>query len=93
MTYVLGINTKHNLDLTATLPLELTAVLGRCLRSEARADSQELAAIWITAGIESVLFPSATGSGRNVVVYLQNTGSESVAVRNRAEVLAALRRA
>jgi len=93
MTYVLGINTNRNLDLTATLPAELNAVVGRCLRKEARATSQELAAVWIAAGIESVLFPSATRKGRNVVVYLQNTGADSVVVRNRAEVLAALRRA
>jgi len=55
-------------------------------------DSRELAGIWIAEGIESVVFPSATGAGRNVVVYLANAGGGSVVVRNRDEVLAALRR-
>jgi hypothetical protein len=55
--------------------------------------SQELAAIWIEKGIESVVFPSATGTGRNVVVvvYLANAKADCVIVRNRDEVLAALR--
>src|ERR1700693_481121 len=43
-------------------------------------------------GIDSVVFPSATGTGRNVAVYLANAIAGSVVVRNRAEVLAALRR-
>ncbi len=92
MTYVLGINTKHTLDLTAALPPELNQVLRRCLRADRRTASQDLATVWIAAGIESVLFPSATSSGRNVVVYLQNAPAESVVVRNRSEVLAAIRR-
>jgi hypothetical protein len=43
-------------------------------------------------GVDSVVFPSATGDGRNVAVYLANVAAGSVVVRNRAEVLAALRR-
>ena len=49
--------------------------------------------MWIAEGIDSVVFPSATGVGRNVGVYLQNTTAGSIVVRNREEVLAALRRA
>ena len=40
----------------------------------------------------SVVFPSATGAGRNVAVYLANAAAGSVAVRNWAEVPAGLRR-
>jgi hypothetical protein len=47
--------------------------------------SQELAAIWISEGIDSVVFPSTTGTGRNIVVYLSNAAADSVQVRNRAE--------
>jgi hypothetical protein len=49
-------------------------------------ESQKLAAMWISEGIDSVVFPSATGAGRNVVVYLANAAADSVVVRNRAEV-------
>jgi RES domain-containing protein len=92
ITYVLSVSTHRNLDLSATLPSELQNVVRRCLRGPAHADSQELAKIWISEGIESVVFPSATRSGRNLAVYLANAATGCVAVRNRDEVLAALRR-
>ena len=92
MTYVLSVATRRNLDLAAALPSELASVVQRCLRAGGRSASQELAAIWIAQGIESVVFPSAAGIGRNVVVYLENAGPDTVVVRNRDEVLAALRR-
>jgi RES domain-containing protein len=92
MTYVLSVATHRNLDLTSTLPLELANIVARCLRAPQYSVSQELAALWIAEGIESVVFPSATGFGRNVVVYLANAGAGSVVVQNRDKVLAALRR-
>jgi RES domain-containing protein len=92
MTYVLSVATRRNLDLAATLPLELANIVARCLRAPQYSSSQELAALWIAEGIESVIFPSATGVGRNVVVYLANARVGSVVVQNRDKVLAALRR-
>jgi len=92
MTYVLSVATHRNLDLAATvLQSELANVVRLCLGPGYSA-SQELADIWISEGIDSVVFPSATGAGRNVAVYLANAAAGSVVVRNRAEVLAALRR-
>jgi RES domain-containing protein len=90
-TYALSVATRHNLDVSAKLRPELSRVVAECLRHASHAASRELAAIWIAQGIESVVFPSATGAGRNVVVYLDNAGPGSVAVRNRAEILATLR--
>lgn len=92
MTYVLSVATNRNLDLAATLPADLANVVRLCLRGTGYSVSQGLAAIWISEGIESVVFPSATGFGRNVAVYLANAGAGSVIVHNLAEVLAALRR-
>jgi RES domain-containing protein len=92
MTYVLRITTERNLDLSIPLHPDLQNVLARSLRPGEHAASQALAGIWIKAGIESVVFPSATGAGRNVVVYLMNSGRGSVIVHNRAAVLAALKR-
>jgi len=91
MTYVLSVATNRNLDLAVTLPLEL-ATVRLCLRMRGHSASQELAAVWISEGIDSVVFPSATGAGRNVAVYLANAAAGSVVVRNRDEVLAVLRR-
>jgi RES domain-containing protein len=92
MTYIVSVATRRNLDLAATLPLELAKTVARCLRTPQYSASQELAAVWIAEGIESVVFPSATGVGRNVVVYLANAAAGSVVVRNRDKVLATLRR-
>jgi hypothetical protein len=92
MTYVLSVAANRNLDLAATLPSELANVVRLCLRAPGYSVSQELAAIWISEGIDSIVFPSITGAGRNVAVYLANAAAGSVVVRNRAEVLAALRR-
>jgi len=92
MTYVLSVTTQRNLDLGGKLPRELAAVVAECLRGPLYSASQELAAIWIAQGIDSVVFPSATGTGNNIVIYLANAGRRSVAVQNREEVLAALRR-
>jgi RES domain-containing protein len=91
MSYILSVATHRNLDLAAMLPSELADVVRRCLRGQGYYVSQELAAIWISEGIDSVVFPSATGAGRNIAVYLANAAADSVLVRNRAEVLAALR--
>ena len=90
MTYILTVATNRNLDLSSVLPSELAKAVRLCLGRE-HAASQELAAIWISEGIDSVVFPSATGTGRNIAVYLENAGPGSVVVRNRGEVLAALR--
>jgi RES domain-containing protein len=92
MMYVLAVTTRRNLDLASKLPPELANIVGRCLGGCGHSASQELAAIWIAKGVESVVFPSATGIGRNVAVYLANVGAGSVVVRNRDEVLSALRR-
>jgi RES domain-containing protein len=93
MTYVLSVTIRRNLQLAGRLPPELGGVVAQCLRSSSYSDSQDLAAIWIAQGIESVVFPSSTGIGKNIVIYLANAGRRSVAVRNRDHVLAALRKA
>jgi hypothetical protein len=92
MTYVPSVATRRNLNLAGKLPPELANVVKQCLGSSLYSSSQELAAIWIGEGIESAVFPSATGAGNNVAIYLANAGRASVAVRNRDQVLAALRR-
>ena len=91
MTYVLSVATHRNLNLAAMLPSELANVIRLCLRERGYSASQDLAAIWIADGIDSVVFPSATSAGRNLAVYLANAAADSVVLRNRDEVLAALR--
>lgn len=92
MIYLLAISTQRNLDLTNSLDPQLEQVVERCLAGRSHTASQELAAIWIKEGIESLAFPSATGTGKNAVVYLENARGSSVIVRNRDEILKAFRR-
>jgi hypothetical protein len=66
-------------------------VIEDCVQPHDHILSQNLAEIWIAEGIQSILFPSATGTGRNVAVYIGNASPESVAVFNRAEILVQLR--
>ena len=91
MTYILRIKTQRNVEFCRPPAPKLAKLLSRALRPGSHSVSQAVAAICIDAGIESVVFPSATGAGRNVVVYLPNTAADSVIVVNRAAVLAALR--
>src|SRR5260370_35158860 len=70
MSCVLSVATNRNLDLAATLPSELANVVRLCLRGPGYSVSQELAGIWVSEGIDSVVFPSATSAGRNVAADL-----------------------
>lgn len=91
MTYILSIATTRNLDLTAALNASLMSVIEKCLMPNSHEASQQIASLWIGARIESVIFPSATGFGKNVVVYPGNASPGSVVVLNREEVLSVLR--
>ena len=66
VTYVFSVATKRNLDLAVTLPSELANVVRLCLRGPGYYVSQELADIWISEGIDSVVFPSATGAAETL---------------------------
>jgi len=74
MTYVISVAMNRNLDLAATIPSELAKVVRLCLREPGYSGSQKLAAIWISEGIDSVVFPSVTGAGRNVAVSGKRRG-------------------
>lgn len=91
MTCVLAVSTSWNLDLTQAVTVSLGRVIQQCATARSRNDSQQIASVWLDAGIESVIFPSATGTGKNVVIYPGNLPSGSVAVLNRDKVLSAIR--
>ncbi len=91
MTYVLSVATNRNLDLAPALPSELANVVRFCLRGPGYSVSQELAAGFQKVSTVS-FFHLRQASAENIALYLANAGAGSVIVRNRAEVLAALRR-
>jgi hypothetical protein len=44
------------------------------------------------SGVQGIAFPSKTGIGRNVVVFLDNTRPRDIAIFNRSAMLAELER-
>jgi hypothetical protein len=92
MIYLLAISTQRNLDLTHSLDPQLEQAVERCLAGRSTPPRRNFAATWIKEGVESVVFPSATGTGKNVVVYLENARGSSITVCNRDEILKAFRR-
>ncbi len=91
LTYVLHIKTDRGLNLTTVLPTELQRLVVDCLGPDQHVASQQLASIWIAEGIESVIFPSATGVGSNIAVYVANARPGSVSIFNRDELIAHMR--
>ena len=91
LTYVLQIKTERHLDLSGSLPTELRQLLAECFQPGEHSASQQIAELWIAEGIESVLFPSALGSGHNIVVYNANAAPGSITVLNREALIAQMR--
>jgi hypothetical protein len=54
--------------------------------------SQEVAAYLVAKGIDAVLFPSVAGAGANIAAFLDADPSAIVAIRNRKEILDALKK-
>lgn len=91
LTYVLHVKTERHLDISGDLPSDLNTIIQECSQPGDHEASQRLAELWIAEGVESVLFRSATGSGKNVLVYTTNAGEGSVAVANREALLSKMR--
>jgi hypothetical protein len=53
-----------------------------CLALDDLARSQELGQALLAAGVQGLLFPSVVGTGRNLIVYLENCRPSSLAIHN-----------
>ena len=92
LTYVLHVKTERNIDLSGNLLSELHALIAACSQPGKHAASQQVAELWIQEGIESLIFMSALGSGRNVAVYTANAALGSITVLNREALIAQMRK-
>lgn len=92
MTYALHIKTDKHLDLSGDLPDDLDSVIKTCSQLGDHGTSQQLADRWIGEGIESLMFRSTVGHGKNVVVYLGNAAEGSITVLNRDRLLSEIHR-
>lgn len=93
MTYLIAVSTARNIDLGEAANRGLRKLVTRCLTVGSWKASQEVAAVWIAAGIESVTFPSATGVGAMSLCTLgiRRLGVSRLSIATR--LLAALRKA
>jgi len=93
VTYVISIKAKKCLDLRN---VGTEAVLKDLLAAMSDPDdlgaSQEMGAYLAGKGIDAIIFPSVTGSGGNIVVFLDADPSPKVTIDNRKEILEKLKR-
>jgi RES domain-containing protein len=93
VTYVISIEAKKCLDFrsfgTDAVRKDLLAAVSDPHDLGA---SQEVGAYLVGKGIDAIIFPSVTGSGGNIVVFLDADPSPKVTIDNRKEILEMLKR-
>ena len=93
VTFVISIKAKKCLDFRN---VGTDAVLKDLLAAVSDPDdlgaSQEMGAYLVGKGIDAIIFPSVTGSGANIVIFLDADPSPKVTIDNRKEILEMLRR-
>ena len=93
VTYVISIKAKKCLDLRN---VGADAVLKDLLAAVSDPDdleaSQEIGAYLFGEGIDAIIFPSVTGSGANIVVFLDADPTPKVTINNRKKILEMLKR-
>ena len=93
VTYVISIKAKKCLDFRN---VGNDAVLKDLLAAISDPDdlgaSQQMGAYLVGKGIDAIIFPSVTGSGSNIVVFLDADPSPKATIDNRKEILEILKR-
>ena len=93
VTFVISIKAKKCLDFRN---VGTDAVLKDLLAAVSDPDdlgaSQEMGAYLVGKGIDAIIFPSVTGSGANIVIFLDADPSPKVTIDNRKEILEMLKR-
>ena len=93
VVYAVAVDLKKALCLSALGSSQAAEALKTaCLEKDHLSASMELAGELITAGIESLLFPSVVGGDDNLVVYRVNCGRRALSLKNEREVIDQVRR-
>jgi RES domain-containing protein len=66
----------------------LNTLRRKCLEVESLAASQAVGHHLAALGIQGILYPSVAGTGINIVVFIENTGTGQVVLFNRAQLIA-----
>jgi RES domain-containing protein len=93
LTYVVAIQAKRCLDLRNTgNNTVLEDILAAATDPNDLGPSQEVGTYLVEKGMDAAIFPSVAGSGSNIVVFLDADPPGKVAIRNRDEILAAMKK-
>jgi RES domain-containing protein len=80
-------------DLTMTrLGRGMAAIRDKCLAIDDITWSQHLGDLLVRGGVDGLLFPSAIGSGLNLIVYNQCCAPDALRLQNKKELLARLKK-
>lgn len=80
------------LDFTKTkLPLDLLAVRQKCLAPDDLAHSMELGDLLSARSVQGLVFRSAVGRGKNLIVYLEHCRPAALEILNGAELMKTMR--
>ena len=80
-------------DLTMKPPARgMAPIRDKCLAIDDITGSQQLGDLLVKNGVDGLLFPSAIGSGLNLIVYNQCCASDALRLRNKEELLARLKK-
>jgi RES domain-containing protein len=93
VTYVVSIQAKQCVDFR-NLGTDAAGkdILAAVTDPDDLAASQEVGAYLVGKGIDAILFPSVTGSGRNIAVFLDADPPPKVTIANRKAILEALKK-
>jgi RES domain-containing protein len=73
------------------LPKALMSVRMNCLATDDLALSMELGDLLRARSIQGLIFPSAVGRGRNLIVYLEHCSADVLEIQNEAELMKKMR--
>jgi len=72
-------------------PKALMSVRMNCLATDDLALSMELGDLLRARSIQGLIFPSAVGRGRNLIVYLEHCSADALEIHNEAELMKKMR--
>jgi hypothetical protein len=86
------VSLERVLDLSKRgLPKALTSVRQNCLAADDLVPSMELGDLLRTRSIQGLVFPSAVGRGKDLIVYLEHCPAAALEIHNAAELMKKMR--
>jgi RES domain-containing protein len=92
IVFGVGVSLDRVLDLSKRgLPQSIASVRQSCLAPDDLIPSMELGDLLRTRGIQGLVFPSAVGRRKNLIVYLEHCPATALELHNAAELMKKMR--